>query len=183
MKVHHSVARRLVVVTGAVLSATLAFANPASAACYSRNDDGSMERALDLDFNDDSASATLNSGVIVDASGTGTATLSVYGQAYGCNGTNGNALLVNGTLAASFDACTIWPTSYYWYGSLTFRAALLHAGANTFQIIDTSTSWSDGVLLGVDSNSFTGRSSMTQNGTPVTGELMWELYTPGLVCL
>jgi hypothetical protein len=179
---HHRT-RRFLVVVAAVTGSTLVFAGPASATCYSRTDDGSAERTLDFDFNDDSATKTLNTGPIVDLTHSATASLSMEGQAYGCNGTNGNALLVNGTLAASFDACTIWPTSYSWDGTINFPAALLHSGANTFQLIDTSTSWSDGVYLGVDSNTFAGTSSMTQNGTPITGELIWQLTSPALLCV
>lgn len=164
--------RRLVVLGAAVLCGSLTLAGPANALCTvtSAWDDGSANTTLDLDYFDDTASkqftlpvtATVNTGAWVGMSAT----------AYG--GCGSYVLLVNGTPDHTFNTCQPgWQSQ-----RLTTPVA---STVVTIGVADTDGTWLTGILFDVDTNRG-GRSTMTQNGSSVSGELMWRLYVDAVVC-
>lgn len=177
MRIHHLVRG------GAVIPLSLAFslllASPASA-CNKAYDDGGTNTTADFDYVDDVAQKTLDGPTVGNPLG-GSATLTIYGTSYGCTSNSAAfALTLNGAVIAQFSCNSISGGS----GSFSFPAALVQPGVatNTFTLLDIDNTWSTGIYLAVDTNSFYGRSVIKANGGPVNGELRWRLYVPGLVC-
>ncbi len=146
-----------------------------------RDDDGSRETYVDMDYTDDQAvkRLVLPSGIM---SGATSATLTVLAQADAC-GTLGNSqsLLVNGTTAVDFNPCDKFSTAAFTWATFPISTGLLVDGAtNSFEILEIAGDWTDrNAFYGVDSSTDFGRSDIFQASCCFTGdipgELMWYL--------
>lgn len=153
----------------------------AASACVSRYHDGSDEQTMDFDYFDDVAQKVLD-GPLVANPVPGEATLTIEGTAYGCtNNSAVFALSLNGTPIAAFNC-----SAFSWWGGAEFKfpSSLVQTGpaSNRFSLANLDNTWDTGIYLEVDQNSFYTRSTMVANGQVVTGELLWSLNVPGLVC-
>lgn len=168
--------RRTVVVP--LAGAFLMLLAGAADACESRYHDQSWNQDADFDYVDDVARKTLDGPLVKDPLAT-TATLTIEGSAYGCSGSGATfRLLLNGTTISNFNC-----SAFGWFeAEFHFDYDLVQPGVatNTFTLLDTDNTWTTGIFLEVDTNSSWGRSTISTNGTPVVGELMWTLDAAGL---
>lgn len=162
---------KLLLATAATLCGSLVLAGPAGAACavtVSYNDDGSANTSLDLDFGDDYASKRFTSPTTTNF----TPGMQVYftgATAYG--GCGDYTLYVDGVSDHSFDTCTPG-----WQAQPITRK--IPGSSITIRVADTDGSFYTGIIFNVDT-SRSGASTITQNYSSITGELMWRI---GLAC-
>lgn len=150
-----------------------------------RDDDGTMENSVHVDYHDDYATKYLDlPGSILN--GAVAATLHVYGAADGCT-TNGQTqqLTVNYTYTVNFDPCQVFVNGVFSWASISVDWHWLVAGStNTFHITETAGDWTTlNASYGIDSQHDYGRSDIHQSSTEFTGEiggeLMWYLEVFG----
>lgn len=168
---------RIAPTIGVMLAAILATATPAHA-CYTWYDDGVGNTIADLDFTDD---VTIKRIFVTAPSPVGLAFLDIFAEAYSCpdNGLR-NQFLVNGK-ARNFNPCQEWSSGMGWHRTY-FDPIYLVPGENIFQITDIDGTWATGINFAVDTNNDYGRSTIVVNGADRSGELMWRLESPGLIC-
>lgn len=173
------------VALGAAFAVIVATPFAAHAGGVVRDDDGTQDTVVDLDYGDDTAikRLVLPGGI---TSGATSATLSVYAKADAC-GISGasQTLVVNGTPALHFNPCDVFSEASPSWASFSFSPSLLVDGAtNSFQIYESAGDWTDrNAFYGVDSLRDYGRSDIYQFSSyfvgDIAGELMWYLTVGG----
>lgn len=144
------------------------------------NDDGTREREVDIDFNDDSAIKHFQISAS-EAANAEVATLLVYGKASQCGNSqvpqNQQQLTLNGQPIDTYNPCARFPTTYSWV-SFAVPVQMLRGGQdvwNNFGIAEIADDYTNlNSQIAIDT-SRTGTSYIVENGAVVNGELMIRL--------
>lgn len=168
-------------VSAAAGTLQLSIAAQGGGVVHVRDDDGSREGAIDVDYDDDQAIKYL---IVSDAdfAGATSVRLWVYAAGENCGSADGtHTLTVNGNALHTYEPCIKWSEGAYswnWYAIPLDH--ILHSPlgtSNSFEVSDSGVTWGDqGTFFGIDTTTDHDRSYISQNGGgDMYGELMWYL--------